>query len=80
MTSCEELRKILDKKLEQLIFLEREKLIHTGPYPLISDDIWKLNTVPNYEQIIEQYVLRIADSVHRCSPFLDKVMDCLLVS
>ncbi len=53
MTSWEELRKILDKKLEQLIFLEREKLIHTGPYPLISDDIWKLNTVPNYEQAIQ---------------------------
>jgi integrase len=52
MITWEALREILDKRLVQLIAAEREKLSREGPYPLISDDIWKSNTIPNYHQAI----------------------------
>ncbi|HEY3307661.1 MAG TPA: DUF6538 domain-containing protein [Desulfuromonadaceae bacterium] len=53
MTNWDELRKILDNKLEQLILQERECLKKIGTYPLAANDIWKEETTPNYLQAIQ---------------------------
>lgn len=53
MISWEDLRKILDQTLLQLIAADREKLKKSGPYPHVADDIWKFNAIPNYNQAIQ---------------------------
>lgn len=53
MMSWEELRKILDSRLVQLMSQEKEKLRINGPYPLAADDIWKENVIPDYQRVIK---------------------------
>ncbi|GFO58751.1 hypothetical protein GMST_10760 [Geomonas silvestris] len=53
MATWEELRRILDDKLQQQLALEREKLKTVGPYPVSADDIWKHNTIPSYQRAIK---------------------------
>ncbi len=53
MISWDELKEILNKKLEQLLAAEREKLGREGPYPPMADEVWKCNTIPSYQQAIE---------------------------
>ncbi|WP_183360561.1 site-specific integrase [Geomonas limicola] len=52
MITWEELRKVLDTQLDQLLRQEREKLRAKGPYPMAADDVWKRNVIPNYRKAI----------------------------
>jgi integrase len=53
MISWEELKNVLDQELERLILAEQNKLRRSGPYPLMADNIWKHDTIPNYQKAIQ---------------------------
>jgi integrase len=58
----EDLRKVLDSRLNLLIAQVREKLRTAGPYPVIADGIWK-DTILNYQKAIQEISLSRSDSL-----------------
>lgn len=52
MAEWEQLRKLLDDTMADLLASEREKLRRTGPYPAVADEIWKNDVIPNYTKAI----------------------------
>jgi integrase len=80
MVTWEELRSALDKRLDQMVKLEQEDLRVKGPYPVTADDIWKFNTIPNFERAIEEISASRSDSLAsgRIPEFARKLAEELL--
>ena len=84
MVEWEQLRKLLDDTLDDLLGSEREKLKQTGPYPLIADEIWKNDVIPNYTKAISDIsTLRSkqqAGAVNAIPPFVKELAERILRS
>lgn len=52
MVEWEQLRQLLDKRLELLLASEKEDLRKTGPYAIGIHDHWKQEVIPNYQKAI----------------------------
>ncbi len=53
MISWDELKKLLDKELERILSAEQNKLSRSGPFPVEAGNIWKHDTIPNYQKAIQ---------------------------